>query len=143
MNEIILFFVELLAFSMLAFAEAEIEGKYGGGGKNVRIFKFGPLKVRGYHFYFLYIAIPLFLVLPLISAGFSWKLFGVVVSGALIGGIFEDYLWFVANPNYGVKKFTRRDAYWLKWVKIGPIELPYFYITNPIAAAIIWFIFVI
>jgi len=143
MNELALFVFELFAFSVLAFAEAEVEGKFGGGGKNARFFKFGPFTVRRYHFYFLYFAIPLFLLLPLIAAGFTWRLLGTIAIGALIGGIFEDFLWFVANPNYGVKKFNRKDAYWLRWIKFGPIDLPFFYITNPIIAAVILLIFVL
>ena len=143
MNEIFLFVVELIAFSVLALAETEIEGKYGGGGKNAKFFKLGALKVRLYHFYFMYIAIPLFLLLPLIAAGFSWRLFGILSAGAFIGGILEDFLWFVANPHYGIKKFNSKDGYWLKWVKIGKIELPYFYITHPIVAIIIWIVFIL
>jgi hypothetical protein len=143
MNEFIVFVTEIVAFCFLAFAEAEVEGKYGGGGKNAKFFKFGPITVRRYHFYFLYVSIPLFLFLSVIAAGFSWKLVGILASGALIGGIFEDFLWFVVNPNYGIKKFNSKDAYWLRWWKFGKFELPYFYITNPITALVIWLIFVL
>lgn len=138
MNELAVLLVEILAFSFLAFAEAEIEGKYGGGGKNAKLMTFGPIKVRRYHFFFLYCALPLFLLLPLVAGGFSWTLLGVLASGALIGGIFEDFLWFVYNPYYGVKKFNSKDAYWLRWIRFGKIELPYFYILNAVLAAFIW-----
>lgn len=143
MNDFLIFFVELLGFSLLALAEAEIEGKYGGGGKNARFFKLGPLKVRRYHFYFQYLAISVFLLLPILAAGFSWHLFGILASGAFIGGIFQDFLWFVVNPHYGIKKFNSKDAYWLRWIKFGKIELPYFYLTHPILAIAILWIFVL
>lgn len=142
MNEYLVLVVELMAFSALSLAEAEIEGKYGGGGKNAKIFKIGPFRVRRYHFFMNFVVTPLFVLLALTVGGFDLKLLGVLVSGAFIGGLFQDFLWFVVNPNYGIKKFNSKDAYWLVWWKFGKFELPYFYILNPILAIIIWFAFV-
>lgn len=138
MNEILIFILEIVAFASLAVAEAEIEGKYGGGGKNVKFFNFGPVRVRRYHLFMNFFTIPLFILLAFAVEGFGLRLLGILVSGALIGGLFQDFLWFAVNPYYGIKKFNSRDAYWLVWWKFGKFELPYFYITNPIIALAIW-----
>ena len=142
MNEFAIFFVEILAFSFFACAQAEVEGKYGGGGKHAKFFQLGPVKIRRYHLFTNFIAIPLFILLAMLAAGFSWRLLGVLVSGGFIGGLLLDFVWFVVNPHYGVRKFNSKDAYWLKWWKFGRFELPYFYVTNPIVAIAVWLLFV-
>lgn len=143
MNFILIFSLEIIAFASLALAEAEIEGKHGGGGKKARFFKFGPIRVRRYHLFMNFLTIPIFILLAFAAGGFGLKLFGTLASGALIGGLFQDFVWFIVNPYYGIKKFNSKNAYWLVWWKLGKIELPYFYITNTIIAILIWLFLVV
>jgi hypothetical protein len=38
-----------------------------------------------------------------------------------VGVIFEDFFWFILNPHYGLKKFTKEHAHWHhEWYKGVP-----------------------
>ncbi|HDH91381.1 MAG TPA: hypothetical protein ENF38_00340 [Candidatus Aenigmarchaeota archaeon] len=142
MNLVLILAYELLAFAFISFWEAAIEGKYGGGGKNPKFYRILGFKITKYHFWLWYVSIPLFIMFPSVVAGFTWKLFGALATGAFLGGILEDFLWFVVNPYYGLRRFNSKYVQWLKWVKIGKVEVPRFYFINLLLAILFWLIFV-
>ena len=133
----------IAGFIALAFLETTIEGRYGGAvktkGWSKKIFGY---KIREYHFWLWYVAVPIFVFSPLIATGWSEKLFGTLAVAYLLGGVIEDFIYFLVNPYYGLKKWNSRNAKWMSWFKIGKIEIPKFYVRNIIAAIIAWLIFV-
>ena len=105
MNYLYVLITELIAFSSLAFAEAEIEGRYGGGGEHAKILRWGPVRIRKYHLFFQGISIPLFLLIVLVAAGIDLGLILILCIGYFLGGLLQDFIWFLINPHYGIKRF--------------------------------------
>jgi hypothetical protein len=79
------------------------------------------------------------LTLPLIIYGWNAKLFGVILSAAAVGMIIEDFLWYVINPYFSLKKFNPEDAYWYPWAGIGKLKIPLCYIAGIAAALLSWY----
>jgi len=50
--------------------------------------------------------------------------------------LFEDFLWFAINPNYGLRKFKKGEIWWHKnwW---GPIPVLYWWLT-PLAGVLMY-----
>jgi len=140
LNYKLIFFVEVLAFISISFWAAAMEGPTGGlfGKRGIDVF---GVKLSA-DFWIFCVMAPLFLLLPLLVGGFESKLFGTLAAGAFIGGMLEDFFWFVVNPYYGVAKFNSTYATWLSWIKIGAFEIPNFYPLNIAAAVVVWFVFV-
>lgn len=136
MNYRLIFAVEILAFLFLSFMAASVEGPSGG--------LFGRSTVYGISadMWLFIFSIPAFLLLPIIVGRFDSKLVGTLVCGAFVGGILQDFFWFVINPNFGLVKFNSAYATWLSWLKIGAFEVPYFYVAYAILAVTSWFVFV-
>ncbi len=132
-----------MAFVAMAFWEAYIEGKYPWAKRQVgwekRISNHWTL--TGYHFW-VYVMLLLFLTLPLVTSGFSWRLLGLLIFAASLGTNLEDFLWYVINPFYGLKNFNPRDAPWYRWTKIGPVTLPTSYYVAFLLAFLSWFFLV-
>ncbi len=121
----------------LAILEIQIEGKEGWA-KNLpcwrpdpqslafkiyRVFMEGK-ELTGYHLAIF--ALVLVIVHFPFAAGVEWSLTGEIeaLSSYLLLGVFWDYLWFVWNPYYGVKKFNPQSIEWhQKWV--GPLPRGY------------------
>jgi len=121
----------ILASVIFALWEIQIEGESGWAeklpcwqikeGLIVKIMGGRPL--TGYH-----AAMISFLVviihLPVIFTGFSLQmeflLFGFLAGTLLV----EDFLWFVFNPAYGLKRFKKGEIWWHKnW--LGPVPIEY------------------
>jgi hypothetical protein len=131
-----LVFMAFMAF-LLALWEIQIEGKDGFAaklpcwrlekGRLVRLT--GGRPITGYHVFMVLFLIAL-VHLPLFFVTWSWRLEGLLI-GFFIGMLLvEDFLWFVLNPNYGIKSFRRGKIWWhARWW--GPV--PDFY----------WILFVI
>jgi len=136
MNYKLIFAIEIIAFIFLSFMAAAVEGPSGGlfGRKTV----YG---ISGDMWLFVF-AIPSFLLIPLVVKGFESKLFGVLLCGLFVGGILQDFFWFVVNPNFGVGNFNSSSATWLAWLKAGSFEIPYFYVICAFLAAVSWFVFI-
>ena len=81
------------------------------------------------------------LLVPLAASGWSTRLFGLLISLGFIGIMLEDFLWFVINPKYSLKKFNSKDAYWYPWIKIGKFEMPVIYAICFLVSLLSWFIF--
>jgi len=112
-------FVVLIA-ALLAKVEIEIEGKHGYA-KNLPVSwrtnnKWARLFFTGtsYHLY-----MGLFLLalvhLPFV-VGLEWTLGkeALVLSFLAFITVAEDFLWFVLNPHYGIKKFKRTEIPWFR-----------------------------
>ena len=118
----ILFLIGLAATSaVFALLEIQIEGGEGWAGKlpTWRIqnrwtrLLFGARPVTGYHFYFW-----LFLVLLAhLPCWLSFTPFSLAAEARIVAFIFlfwitEDFLWFVFNPAYGLRRFRREAIWW-------------------------------
>jgi hypothetical protein len=123
-------FMILLGF-LLALWEIQIEGKDGWAANSPgwRIEKGWPVKlfggrpITGYHVF-----MTLFLVtiihLPLFFVSWCWRLESLLIGFYLGMLLVEDFLWFVLNPHYGIKKFRKGKIWWHKqW--LGPVPLLY------------------
>ena len=143
MDKLLVFICVILAFVIMAFLERTIEGPNGWGrktyGKRFRITK--NFLITEYHLWFWLFLIILVLVLPLVVSGFSLESFGFLLSALAIGCLLEDFLYFVVNPYFGLKKFNSKNVKWHQWMKIGKLELPWSYILGIIIAFLLyWFL---
>lgn len=123
-------FIFLLAFS-IAKLEIQIEGK-DGWAKNLPTWRAknkltsllqNEYPFTGYHFWagatvITFIHLPFFI-------GFQWSLHTELklLSMFILIATLEDFLWFVFNPSFGIKKFNSKFVPWHRW--IGPVPLAY------------------
>jgi len=136
----ILVFVLLTAI-ITALLEIQIEGPHGWA-KNLPTWRADPKKLytkiycfvfnkrelTGYHLAF-WIQVLLFFHLPLFW-GITWNLSleTDIIASFLLFMMIEDFLWFVFNPAFGIKKFRAKYIPWHKnW--LGPFPRGY-YITT-------------
>lgn len=86
--------------------EVEIEGPDGGWAKNLPTTQFFNTHFTWYH-----VVMNLIVILTLYRSFYR---------NALVTKIFyttswffiEDYLWFMINPGFGYKKYTKKDIWW-------------------------------
>ncbi len=120
MSELVLFLSYVIVTAgLLSKVEINIEGKHGyaeklpvewrTNNKWMRLFLTGT----SYHLY-----MGLFLLAMLHSAILitGWTLRGelLILSFLAFVTVAEDFLWFVLNPHYGIRKFRRREIAWFK-----------------------------
>jgi len=119
----------LLSF-LLAKLEIQIEGAYGWAEKlptwritDPRITRFLLGKpLTGYHFY-LNLVLLAFFHLPLLLASASVVLESEILYSYAICCVVWDFLWFVLNPSFGLKRYNPREVWWFKhWVLGLPFE---------------------
>ncbi len=143
-NALYIGFLLVLSY-FFAQVEVQIEGTEGWA-KNLptwRIEKhwlldvfFGGRPMTGYHawvlsFVILFFHIPFFFF----HRWSSWQE-ARVIGGFIIFWIAEDFLWFVINPGYGIKKFKKKYIPWHpRWFLVAPIE---YWIFLPIGCALIF-----
>lgn len=134
-NYKLVFVLEILGFIFISLMAVAVEQKSGGlFGRNTAYQVSGDM--------WLGIAIFIFLLIPLSVAEFDSKLVGTLFSGVFVGGILEDFFWFLLNPNFGVQKFSPQFATWLKWTDLIFLKIPTFYLIYAVVAAFFWFVFV-
>jgi hypothetical protein len=118
---------------VLAILEIQIEGKNGWAGKLPAWHPKGRSRLRsffkvitndreidGYHL-FLIILIALFFHLPFVfGVPLIWESWIKIVSLFFLFVVFWDYLWFVFNPWFTVRKFKKTEVPWHKvwWLGI-------------------------
>ncbi|KKQ77166.1 MAG: hypothetical protein US98_C0011G0005 [Parcubacteria group bacterium GW2011_GWC1_38_6] len=130
----IAFLVYILALAViLALWEIQIEGKNGWAEKLpcwriekgwiVRVM--GGRPFTGYH-----LSLNLFMMavihFPVLFVSWDWRLESLLL-GSLIGiMVVEDFLWFIFNPHYGLKKFKKGEIWWHKnwWGPVPDFLLP-------------------
>ena len=120
--EHLVFAVYVLA-TAFAFArlEIEIEGPHGWAEKlptwrlSNRCTKllWGCRPLTGYHFWVL-ILFALFAHLPFALGLWTWSLQLElrVIAFFILLLVIEDFLWFVLNPHFGVRRFRRQHIWW-------------------------------
>ena len=111
----------LLVSAIFALLEIQIEGKAGwaSGLPTWRIETpftrrlLGARAITGYHVYIH--AFVLALVHAPFALGllrFSWNAELRTVAFLILFWIMEDFLWFVFNPEYGIRSFKRERVWW-------------------------------
>jgi hypothetical protein len=125
----------------LAGVEIEIEGGYGWAERLPTWFRkrglvgrvygvvMGRRPLTGYHVYALTIPL-LVLHLPFV-AGVEWTLAGELRTIAIYFAlaVVWDYLWFVLNPAYTVRRFERGRVWWFDVAWIWRFPLDYYVAT--------------
>lgn len=120
-----------------------MEGSLGGGEgtKGWRKSFFG-YKIKEYHFWLWFVVVPVFVFSPLLYVGFEPRLFGTLAAAYLVGGVAEDFVYFIVNPAFGLRKWNSRSATWMPWFRLGRFEIPQFYVRNLAGALVVWLVFV-
>jgi len=121
----------LLCASLYALFEIQIEGKEGWAAAlptwRVDIgwakILYGKRPLTGFHvfgllFVFTVVHLPYALCLCAPSWGYELRILGFVV----LFWVTEDFLWFVYNPHYGIRRFKAEAIWWHRpaWWLIMP-----------------------
>jgi hypothetical protein len=124
----------LISSILLSLLEIQIEGKNGWAEKlptwriNLKIFNILPglqKPLTGYHVYFFG---SIFFIMHIPFLFMRWDIYTeiILISAYMLITRWEDFLWFVFNPNYGLKKFHKEHISWHPdW--FGPIPTQYIY----------------
>jgi hypothetical protein len=114
------FYVLATAF-VFAKLEIAIEGSEGWAAKLptwrvqnrwTKLF-FSSRPLTGYHFWMhAFIVLMVHLPFGLKLIAWSWPLELRIAAFVTLFLIVEDFLWFVLNPAYGLRKFTRQHVWW-------------------------------
>jgi hypothetical protein len=133
----------LVAAAVFAKLEVQIEGPHGWAEKlpTWRLERhaaldwfFGGRPLTGYHVWaFLFVLFTFHL--PFFWIPGSWSIRGELqaVAGYTAFWIVEDVLWFVLNPHYGWRKFTRENIWWHKRWALG-VPLDYWFMGGFVLA---------
>lgn len=125
------FFFSFLCATLFALLEIQIEGKNGWAGKlptwkiYKKWFKYipgGNKPITGYHFYFWTFLASISHLTFLFS---QWSLGKELITISFIILVLrvEDFLWFVFNPHYGIRKFKPGLIAWHKsWIGFLPSQ---------------------
>lgn len=142
----VLAYMAFLVFISYLYAklEIEIEGEHGWA-QNLPTWVYKPQWIidllggkypTGYHAILILLFLPAIFHIPVFFT--KWSIFKECIS---LGSFFffiviEDFMWFVSNPKFGLKKFNSRNKkiWWhKKW--FGP--LPDFYLEGMLIALIL------
>jgi hypothetical protein len=137
------FLVLTIAAASFALLEIQIEGPYGWASRLptwrvenrwTRVL-LGARTLTGYHLYaHLFVAILLHVPFALGFVAPSLRPELRILSFLILFWIIEDFLWFVLNPEFGVRKFNREHAWWHAptWWWIMPRE---YWVLLPVGLA--------
>ncbi len=136
----------LLAF-LFAKVEIQIEGSDGGWAANLptwRIEKhwlldvfFGGRPLTGYHAWCLPFVLAAFHLPFALTWTWSLPLEARAMAAFMLFWIIEDFLWFLLNPAWGWRRFTRTEVRWHKHWLFG---FPTDYWTFAVAAGfLLWY----
>lgn len=136
----------LVAALLFAKLEIEIEGRHGWAEKlpTWRVEKhilldlfFGGRPLTGYHVWaFLFVLFTFHM--PFFWTAGSWSVGGELhaFGSYTLFWIVEDALWFLLNPHYGWKRFTRSHVWWHKrWLLGLPVD---YWILGSLALALLY-----
>lgn len=116
-------FFSLLAVVSLAFAllEVQIEGA-AGWAANLPVWRvenrftraiMGGRTLTGYHLYaHLFVLSLVHLPYALGTAAPSWRIEARILAFLILFWVLEDFLWFVVNPAFGLRRFRREHVPW-------------------------------
>ena len=140
---LILFFAFILITSfLLALAEIQIEGKFGWAKKlptwrkKISIGKF-KFEITGYHLFF-FGGLFAMLQFRFVFQPFTIKDELLTISAYLFMVIVEDFLWFLLNPNYGLRKYNKKFVYWYQTWFLGFPIIYFFFIPLAILLLFIY-----
>ena len=143
----VLFFGSVIVLAYL-FAKVEIEIEGGAGwAANLPTWRlqnrwtdlvYGGRPLTGYHlwvqsFVLAFMHMPYAVGLP-----WSWANEGKIVAFMVLFWIAEDFLWFVVNPAFGIRKFRYEHIWWHQksWWGIAPRE---YFVAGTLAIALyVW-----
>src|SRR5687768_11796653 len=102
-----------------AMLEIQIEGPHGWAAKlptwrlNNPLVRwiYGPAGLTGYHVW-AFLSTMLFFHAPFLWAPWSVRLELRVLGAYLLFWLIEDFLWFLLNPHFGLRKFRPEIAVW-------------------------------
>jgi len=135
---IAVFIAVQLAMIATALWEARIEGCNIGASKQTGwIINLFGTRFTEYHFWLWVFAYPILLSIPLFVS-FSWELLVVLVSSYIFGLVWEDFMWFVFNPQFNLNHFNSKEVKWYPWLKLGKFEIPAFYPLYIVLAFLIY-----
>jgi hypothetical protein len=142
--------VYLLAIAwVFARLEIQIEGPNGWAAnlptwrisnRWTRLF-FGSRPLTGYHFWMLiFVMMTMHVPLVLQTAFWSWGIELRVVSFYILFFLAEDFLWFVLNPAFGIRRFKREHIWWHapSWWWVMPRDYWVFGLLGCFAYAVSW-----
>lgn len=144
----------LVAYTLLLaylFAKVEIQIEGGDGwAANLptwRIEKhwlldvfFGGRPLTGYHAWALLFMLLAFHLPGVLSWSWSWALEARLMASFMIFWVAEDFLWFVCNPAWGLKRFNRVEVRWHKhWILFLPTD---YWTFATVAGWLMWWSFV-
>jgi len=145
MGDLLFFFGVLAAAASFALVEIQIEGAAGWAAnlptwriRNRWLEKLFPGRpLTGYHLWSLaFIAVVAHLPF---AFGLPWTWGGQfkAIAFILFFWVAEDFLWFVLNPHFGLKRFRPQFIAWHKaaWWWIAPRD---YWIATAIAAVLYW-----
>ncbi len=117
----LLFVLGVLAASLAwALMEIQIEGRSGWAAA-LPTWRFqnawtrrilGARPITGYHFYIQFVAAILAHLAYFLGVHPSWALELRIIAFLIFFWNVEDFLWFVFNPAYGIRRFRREDIWW-------------------------------
>ena len=117
----VFFLFAVLAAAIFALIEVQIEGDQGWAASlpTWRVenrwtrFFFSGKPLTGYHFYILlFVCVILHSPYALDLAAFSWANELRMLAFMIFFWVFEDFLWFLLNPAFGLKKFRPEHIPW-------------------------------
>ncbi len=131
------------AFAML---EVQIEGG-GGWATTLPTWRsdhplarliLGGRTLTGYHLWVhICLLLLVHLVYPLGAAPLSWRMEARIVAFLALFWVVEDFLWFVFNPAFGLRRFRPAHVWWhQRWW--GPLPREYWIFVPLAAAAYVW-----
>ncbi len=132
---------------VFALVEIHVEGRHGWAAnlptwrienRWTRIF-YGSRALTGYHLYvqlFVTLLLHAPYALGLVRPG--WAVEARILSFAILFWVVEDFLWFVINPAFGIRKFAAKHIPWHAptWWLFMPRD---YWLLTPIALALYWF----
>ena len=144
MQHILFFALLLLAATAFALLEVQIEGADGWAARlptwrvrNRLTERFlGARSITGYHLY-VHLFVLLFAHLPyaVVPDAWAWQVELRIIAFIILFWILEDFLWFVFNPHYGLRRFRAEDAWWHAATWWGPMPRDY-WIFLPLGLAL-------
>ncbi|HET9986091.1 MAG TPA: hypothetical protein VFQ38_20995 [Longimicrobiales bacterium] len=135
------------AAALFALLEIQIEGREGwaAGLPTWRIRNawtrrlLGAREVTGYHVYFqLFVLVMAHLPYLVAAVPPSLALELRILAFLILFWVLEDFLWFVFNPAYGLRRFRREEVWWhaATWWGVMPRD---YWIFTPIGLALyVW-----
>jgi len=140
MKTILIFIWVWGAMVAMSYWESYVEGRNAWDrhklGWKIRITK--RYDLTAYHFYLFCVMWPLLLTLPLLVAGWDWRLFGILLSAFFSGLVIEDFMWFVANPKVRLSEWNSKFANYYPWIKFGRFEIPEGYLFGIFLSVLSW-----